>query len=159
MRNPVAKIARAQYRLWLSGKARPKELAGVPAAKLPEKINSGWCGWFAEELRQRLIEAKHHSAHTAETADFARTKSVWHSHAWVTCEGKHYDAEALEGVDDWQDLPFFRRRPELRRRRSRETDARRLRLGELLVAFGQGVIHGMQRERERAAAERKRGAS
>ena len=30
-------------------------------------------------------------------------------HYWLTYSGRHYDAEALEGVDHFLDLPFFQR--------------------------------------------------
>lgn len=30
-------------------------------------------------------------------------------HVWVEIEGRHYDAEAIDGVDNPLDLPFFKR--------------------------------------------------
>lgn len=30
-------------------------------------------------------------------------------HVWVSCEGRHYDAECPEGVDNFFNLPLFRR--------------------------------------------------
>lgn len=30
-------------------------------------------------------------------------------HVWIQHEGRHYDSEALKGVDHWRDLPFFKR--------------------------------------------------
>ena len=33
-------------------------------------------------------------------------------HTWIAHEGRHYDAECVEGVADYRDLPFFRRHPE-----------------------------------------------
>lgn len=30
-------------------------------------------------------------------------------HAWIKYNGVHYDAEAPDGVDDWQELPIFLR--------------------------------------------------
>jgi len=30
-------------------------------------------------------------------------------HVWIYYNGKHYDAEASHGVDDWKDLPIFKK--------------------------------------------------
>lgn len=31
-------------------------------------------------------------------------------HAWLTFEGRHYDSEAIEGVENFLDLGIFKRR-------------------------------------------------
>lgn len=59
-----------------------------------EKINSGSC----EEFAERLWEV---SGGEMLELPFA--------HLWVKWRGKHYDAEALEGVASWRSLPFFKR--------------------------------------------------
>lgn len=33
-------------------------------------------------------------------------------HTWLRYDGRHYDAECIDGVDDYQNLPFFQRHPE-----------------------------------------------
>lgn len=33
-------------------------------------------------------------------------------HTWLAYDGRHYDAECVEGVADHRDLPFFERHPE-----------------------------------------------
>jgi hypothetical protein len=30
-------------------------------------------------------------------------------HSWIFCYGKHYDSECLEGVENFWDLPIFKR--------------------------------------------------
>lgn len=34
------------------------------------------------------------------------------AHTWIMYQGRHYDAECVEGVEDHHDLPFFQRHPE-----------------------------------------------
>lgn len=74
----------------------------------PEAINSGDCADFAEALLGELLEAgvtrlvvvdSNDLVHDGDSADY------WH--VWIYCDGRHYDAEAPDGVEDWEQLPFF----------------------------------------------------
>lgn len=63
----------------------------------PCQINGGWCADFALEAKRRLddVDAKIR----------ADTDS---RHTWLEFEGKHYDSEAPDGVEDWRELPLFK---------------------------------------------------
>lgn len=71
------------------------------------EVNSGMCEEFAIDLSERMPGSQ-----VVYTEDFVDWDSDEHpgGHAWVALEGKHYDAECLEGVSDWKTLPFFVRR-------------------------------------------------
>lgn len=63
----------------------------------PEIINEVACDMFAEEL--------------AEAWPGAVVR--WGSgQAWVEFNGRHYDAETPDGVEDWRDLPHFKEFPD-----------------------------------------------
>lgn len=71
------------------------------------EVNSGMCEEFAADLSERLPGSE-----VVYTENFVDWYSDEHpgGHAWVAYQGKHYDAECLEGVSDWKSLPFFVRR-------------------------------------------------
>lgn len=73
----------------------------------PEEINRGRCEEFAEELVDTLVIAGHVRAFVVDSDDHTRFMDHWH--VWTYVDGKHYDSEAPDGVDDWADLPFFAR--------------------------------------------------
>lgn len=74
----------------------------------PIEINSGLCG----DLTQLVCDA-------VEDADWATTEQIedkledegyhWIGHVWVVYQDKHYDAECIDGVDNFLDLPIFQR--------------------------------------------------
>lgn len=68
----------------------------------PEKINNGSCGLFAELVINSL---------GGETEDLysSFTDSISPAHEWITFNDRHYDAEAIEGVDSHELLPWFKR--------------------------------------------------
>ena len=82
---------------------------------LPEWINQGDCEPFAEGLRERLREC--HDEHAVLTLGSCEVGAMGeeddHSsgpvHVWLFVRGRHRDAEAPDGVEDWRALPFFRR--------------------------------------------------
>ncbi len=43
-----------------------------------------------------------------EGVDLSNVPNLSH-HAWVCYNGRHYDAESPEGVDNWTELPIFKR--------------------------------------------------
>lgn len=65
----------------------------------PIDINDGWCDKFADEIVEQLDGAE--LAHNIDAVDNE------HVHFWVAYRDKCYDAECLDGVTDYHDLPFF----------------------------------------------------
>lgn len=160
IRKAIAKIVRTQLREWWRERKRSEDLAPLadePWDDFPRAINGGWCGGFAEELVERLTKAKFHDAHALDQADFITSRSDDHSHCWVLCLGVHYDAEAPEGVEDWADLPFFRRRRGVvRRRRSKEEDRARALNAVAAMAFVRGFCAGIEEERNGPSSIRRK---
>ena len=83
----VAKVVRAEY--------------SRSGYEDPEELNDGWCGFFADKIIAalgggELAEVKHANGLT--------------SHEFVLYGGRYYDAEDPDGVDDWHDLKYFRRK-------------------------------------------------
>lgn len=73
--------------------------------RCPRDIDDGWCLYFAERVADHLgrpddVRVLQHTGYGV-------------SHAWIEHRGRHYDAEAPAGVDDWRDLPFVRRNPSM----------------------------------------------
>lgn len=66
----------------------------------PYEINCGDCGHWADEVMKRL---PNHQVEYWETP-FGTADT---EHAFLRIDGKFYDAEALEGVDDHMELPLF----------------------------------------------------
>lgn len=69
-----------------------------------EDINLHYCRYVAETVADRVGEESGVRVIEDGGRGFA--------HTWVECDGRHYDAECVEGVDDYRDLPFFQRHPE-----------------------------------------------
>lgn len=80
-----------------------------------EDLNSGSCVWFANELHEALVYAGEDRALIVsddwfcDGPDGFTPDGVPIGHTWVWVDGRHYDAETPEGVEDWEQLPFFRR--------------------------------------------------
>lgn len=64
----------------------------------PEIINSGNCEMFAHDIVDLFPEARIQWSHEGDAA-----------HCFVVYQGRYYDAECSNGVDDWNNLPFFSR--------------------------------------------------
>jgi hypothetical protein len=64
----------------------------------PDEINNGLCDYFATAILERFPKARE------ECSEFYEAPV---GHVWVSYEGRHYDAQAPEGVDRWSDLPIF----------------------------------------------------
>ncbi|QBJ02559.1 putative dual-specificity phosphatase [Pseudomonas phage Psa21] len=71
-----------------------------------QEVNTGKCEDFATDFVDLFPEGE-----IVGTDNFAD----WHhgawpgGHCWIMFKGKHFDSEALDGVDCWKDLPFFKR--------------------------------------------------
>lgn len=70
----------------------------------PYDINNGICDYFAEDF---LFAAKQ----LGNTGEFFVTPDDEDlpGHCWAFVNGKHFDAEAPEGVGDWRELPIFKK--------------------------------------------------
>lgn len=69
-------------------------------------VNSGQCEEFAHYLHELFPES-----FLRYTEDYISWDSEDHpgGHCWLYLDGKHYDSESLQGVDDWKDLPIIKR--------------------------------------------------
>lgn len=73
----------------------------------PEQINHGLC----DQFMQAVIEA-YPIPEEITTEDLEVPEEVYDhlpGHYWILCGGKHYDSECLDGVEDWKELPIFKR--------------------------------------------------
>ena len=71
--------------------------------KTVEDINNGYCKQFAKGVKDVAVDGVRIRTH-----DFDETYSSF-AHAWIEFNGKHYDAECPEGVENPEELPFFKR--------------------------------------------------
>lgn len=70
---------------------------------LPWDINNGWCEEFAVRAAQKI-----------GGDDYETTYELWiddleddaPAHCVLVHNGRYYDAECLDGVNDWHDLPI-----------------------------------------------------
>ena len=70
----------------------------------PYDINNGNCDYFAEDflfVAKKLGNPGRFFA-TPEDEDLP-------GHCWAFVSGRHFDAEAPEGVGDWRELPIFKK--------------------------------------------------
>jgi len=65
------------------------------------EINNGQCEDFMMKLVQRLPDDA-----VEKTVPF---DSHYPGHYWIEYQGRHYDAETPKGVENWKDLPIFKR--------------------------------------------------
>lgn len=76
----------------------------------PREINNGSCMTFAEAVVEELVRRGEHGAMAVDVEWFDENwdqdYAPWH--AWIYLNGRWYDAEVPEGVDDWEELPFWK---------------------------------------------------
>lgn len=75
-----------------------------PQVEAPADINLHYCGYVAETVVEQLPEDM--------DVEILEDGGRGYAHTWIRYNGRHYDAECIEGVADYRDLPFFRRHPE-----------------------------------------------
>jgi len=90
----------------------------------PQEVNEGYCVEFADELASALgaheINAEVNHRDWIEVALRGLTEDeadeldaddgyILPHHVWVEANGKCYDAEALQGVSSWVELPIYQR--------------------------------------------------
>lgn len=75
-------------------------------------INNGFCFDFADEFCSLVPEAQYAdiTGPLGKTDDDEYNLGLFidYPHGWIYWNGKHYDAECIEGVIDFIDLPFFK---------------------------------------------------
>jgi len=67
----------------------------------PEMCNNGFCDLFAYKFREEYPGA--------EIWNTYWSVGMTMGHVWVKYQGKYYDAEVPNGVEDWKDLPYIQR--------------------------------------------------
>lgn len=75
-----------------------------PRVNTPDDINRHYCHYVAQTVTNRLdddIDVK-----------ILQDGGRGYVHTWIYHDGSHYDAECVEGVTDYRNLPFFQRHPE-----------------------------------------------
>lgn len=73
----------------------------------PKDINGGNCEEFADKLVGLIPSAKQMWDWEAEDGGVNRGWT-W-CHCFVKYEGRYYDAECVDGVSEWWNLPWFLR--------------------------------------------------
>jgi hypothetical protein len=73
-------------------------------AMFPSAISSGYCEEFVEAVLVKL------SGVDVFYAEFDLLENVVGSHTWIRYREKHYDAESVDGVDNFRELPVLRGR-------------------------------------------------
>lgn len=71
----------------------------------PYDINNGEC----DRLTQIVCDSINGAGWRATEFEDEFEGYNWVGHVWIEYRGKHYDAECLEGVDNFLDLPIFQR--------------------------------------------------
>jgi hypothetical protein len=75
--------------------------------KSPYDINDGPCEEFALEVMDQ--SGLPYGPPAWEIYEDSTDGVALPGHVWIAHGGRSYDAEAPDGVDDWRDLPLFRR--------------------------------------------------
>lgn len=73
-----------------------------PRVAEPRDINLHYCRYVAETVSEAVDDPE---VHILEDGGRGFV------HTWLYYDGRHYDAECIEGVEDYHDLPFFQRHP------------------------------------------------
>lgn len=74
-----------------------------PRVDEPADINRHHCTYVAETVVDRVGDEL--------DVQVLQDGGHGHAHTWIRYDGRHYDAECIEGVDDHRELPYFRRHP------------------------------------------------
>ena len=73
-----------------------------PRVEAPADINHHYCRYVAETVAGRIDD----------DVQILEDGGRGFVHTWLYSDGRHYDAECVDGVVDYRDLPFFQRHPE-----------------------------------------------
>ncbi len=72
---------------------------------IPWDINCGWCDEFADRVAMLMDGAESLWDDALCTDEEVAEYGI---HAFVRYEGRYYDSECLDGVDDFRKLPIYR---------------------------------------------------
>lgn len=75
-----------------------------PRVEAPADINLHYCRYVAETVEEELSEDM--------DIEILEDGGQGYAHTWVRSHGRNYDAECIDGVEDYRNLPFFQRHPE-----------------------------------------------
>ena len=70
----------------------------------PQEINEIGCSWFAMTIASDIGDEA-----TLQESSEVDGDDILTPHMWVVYKNKCYDAETPNGVDDYLDLPIFKR--------------------------------------------------
>ena len=81
--------------------------------------NSGSCGDFALRVNEKLKgEEGFEITCTGEVLEKNGIenygKEGYSNHVWIKYNDKHYDIERINGVEDWRELPYFKREEKMK---------------------------------------------
>jgi hypothetical protein len=65
-------------------------------------INNGWCEEFAIAV-EKIMDESRNGYYWNWFEDYEHG-----AHAVIVYDGKYYDAQCIEGVNDWKKLPFYK---------------------------------------------------
>lgn len=74
-----------------------------PPVNEPSDVNDGFCWYFAECVFDRLGQPK--------DVHILGGGTMGGNHRWIEHNGVHYDSEAVDGVTEWDELPYWERLP------------------------------------------------
>lgn len=120
----------------------------------PQEINTGDCSDFAESLFRHLVDAGLTAIVSVDSGDLihdGESASYWH--VWIYHDGRHYDAEAPDGVSDWEELPFFVRWRADAEALGADVMYRRCRRAEDDAKAFAGLARSMARHQEKVSRE------
>lgn len=75
-----------------------------PRVEEPRDINLHYCRYVAETVAEQVSPEPE--------VEILEDGGRGFVHTWVRSDGRHFDAECIEGVTDYRALPFFQRHPE-----------------------------------------------
>ncbi len=72
------------------------------------EINTGGCENFAQAMLHYFPDGE--LTYTEDYVCWDHCNPWPGGHCWIVSNGRHYDSEALDGVTNWTDIPFFKSR-------------------------------------------------
>ncbi|MBS3760231.1 hypothetical protein [Halodesulfurarchaeum sp.] len=75
-----------------------------PRVETPADINLHYCRYVAKTVAEEVSDDI--------DIEILEDGGRGYMHTWLRYNGRHYDAECIEGVEEYRNLPFFQRHPE-----------------------------------------------
>ncbi len=73
----------------------------------PTEINKGHCEEFAMTVIRKLGGCSDALYEMCTQNVDPKEQMDLPYHVWIFCNGRHYDSESPDGVDNWRELPIF----------------------------------------------------